>query len=68
MTEDAEIEMLRKLDALRLQHRKIDSEIYALSAKNSNDQFTLHRLKKEKLCLRDQIAAIEEVLYPDIIA
>ena len=32
------------------------------------DQLQMARLKKRKLALRDRIAAIEDVLIPDIIA
>jgi hypothetical protein len=32
------------------------------------DQLTLRRLKKQKLSLKDRIAAIEDELTPDIIA
>ena len=32
------------------------------------DQLTLRRLKKRKLALKDEIARIEDELYPDIIA
>lgn len=68
MTREDEVAMFRRLDALRQKHRKLDEEIYALSKQNTHDQFTLFRLKKEKLQLRDEIAGIEGTLYPDIIA
>lgn len=68
MTEEDEIEMIRKLDRLRMEHRKLDEEIYALTKGNHNDEFSVFRLKKEKLRLRDQINLLERVIYPDIIA
>ncbi len=68
MTEDNEIEMLKKLDALRIQHRSLDRSIFSVSEQNPYDQFTLFRLKREKLKLQDQICALEKIVYPDIIA
>jgi len=32
------------------------------------DMFTIKRLKKQKLVLKDKIAQIEDRLFPDIIA
>ncbi len=69
MTDEDEISILKRLDSLRVRHRKLDSEIEAVEKKNlAHDQFALHRLKKEKLVLRDQILSLEKSLYPDIIA
>lgn len=68
MTEEDEIEMIRKLDRLRVEHRKLDEAIFALSRQSHNDEFSVFRLKKQKLTLRDQINALERVVYPDIIA
>jgi hypothetical protein len=68
MTRNDEVAMFRRLDALRLKHRKLDEEILLISKTNPNDQFSLYRLKKEKLGIRDEIAGLEANLYPDIIA
>lgn len=68
MTEEDEIEIIRKLDRLRIEHRKLDEEIFALSKQSHADEFSVFRLKKQKLTLRDQINALERVIYPDIIA
>lgn len=57
-----------KLAALRSEHRDLDSAIDALRAAGSSDQLQLARLKKRKLRLKDEIAAIEDRLLPDIIA
>ena len=57
-----------KLAGLRDEHRDLDEAIHALEAKGTADALTLRRLKKQKLCLKDQIAAIEDELTPDIIA
>lgn len=69
MTEEDEISILKRLDSLRNRHRNLDTEIESLEKHNiAHDQFALHRLKKEKLGLRDQILSLERLLYPDIIA
>lgn len=62
-------EVLRvKLEVLKREHRDLDDAIHALQAKGTGDPFTLKRLKKQKLLLKDQIALIEDLLTPDIIA
>lgn len=62
-------ELLRaQMDALRLQHRELDQEIAGLVEAPVPDQLLISRLKKRKLQLKDQIARIEDQLYPDIIA
>ncbi len=57
-----------KLDALKEEHRDLDFAIEALGEKPFRDQLALSRLKKRKLVLKDEIARIEDELYPDIIA
>ena len=42
--------------------------ISALAQTTAPDQLALRRLKKKKLALKDEIARIEDELYPDIIA
>ncbi len=63
-------EVLRvKLEVLRREHRDLDDAIRALEHNAAPvDQFALRRLKKQKLTLKDRIAAIEDRLTPDIIA
>ena len=58
-----------RLGELRRRHRELDEEIAALTGPaRAGDMFSLQRLKKEKLSLRDQISVIEDQLTPDIIA
>ena len=57
-----------KLEVLRRKHRDLDEAIAALQETARADQLTLRRLKKQKLSLKDEIAAIEDELTPDIIA
>lgn len=56
-----------KLNVLRQEHADLDAAIRALET-SSFDRFTLQRLKKQKLQLKDRIARIEDQLTPDIIA
>lgn len=63
-------EILRmKLEVLKREHRDLDEAIAALEERAGlSDQFTIRRFKKQKLTLKDRIAAIEDRLTPDIIA
>ena len=42
--------------------------MHALRESGSSDELQIARLKKRKLALKDQIAAVEDQLLPDIIA
>lgn len=72
MTKPSEMnhnEVMRvKLEVLRREHRDLDDAIRALEERSTSDRFTIKRLKKQKLGLKDQIARIEDDLTPDIIA
>ena len=57
-----------RLDGMRLEHRDLDDAISALAMTAIPDQLQMARLKKRKLRLRDEIAAFEDTLIPDIIA
>lgn len=57
-----------RLHTLRIEHRDLDSAIAALVAAGNADQLQMARLKKRKLRLRDEIAALEDGFIPDIIA
>lgn len=64
MGEDKKI--LQEIDDLRAEHRTIDLAIIELEG--NADMLRLQRLKKRKLMIRDKIAILESMLYPDIIA
>lgn len=64
--DDEEID--RRIGLLRQEHRDLDTAIEALRALSGGDQLQLARLKKRKLKLRDDIALLEDMLIPDIIA
>jgi hypothetical protein len=68
MTEADEQALREKLAELLQEHRDLDVAIGAMAEQGVTDQLTIGRLKKRKLQLKDQIARIEDVLLPDIIA
>jgi hypothetical protein len=57
-----------RLAILRTEHRDLDSAIEALSTMTTSDDVQLARLKKRKLRLKDEIAQLEDLKIPDIIA
>lgn len=57
-----------RLAHLKSEHRDLDAAIEALRSLENPDQLQLARLKKRKLRLRDEIALLEDLLVPDIIA
>ena len=63
-----EAERAARLAYLRMEHRDLDMAIEALRSASSSDQLQLARLKRRKLRLKDEIAMLEDMLIPDIIA
>ena len=57
-----------KLRVLVREHRDLDDAIRALEQTGTADPFTVRRLKKQKLHLKDRIAVLEDEITPDIIA
>lgn len=68
LIDGSNIEASSRLIRLRLEHRDLDAAIDALRASAIPDQLQLARMKKRKLRLKDEIAAIEDMLIPDILA
>ncbi|HQT67060.1 MAG: hypothetical protein B7Z78_12800 [Rhodospirillales bacterium 20-60-12] len=60
--------LLRRLHALRSEHRDMDTVIARLAEAGPIDQLQVQRLKKRKLALKDQISWLESRLIPDSIA
>ena len=58
----------KRVELLRVEHRDLDAAIAALLMQSMVDQLQIARLKKRKLRLRDEIALLEDMLIPDIIA
>ncbi len=63
-----EIEIRTRIEVARRDHRDLDSAIEALRLMPTVDMIQLQRFKKRKLRLRDEIAQLEDMLIPDIIA
>ena len=64
-----QLDVLRvELEVLRREHRDLDEAIEALEQAGRPDMLTVKRLKKQKLQLKDKIAALEDRITPDIIA
>lgn len=60
--------LLDQLAEMRRQHEALNAEVDALTENGVVDQLKVARLKKEKLRLKDEIARIEDLITPDIIA
>src|SRR5262249_18514423 len=63
-----ERELREQLARLRAEHRELDTKIATEAASPVGDQLQIKRLKNRKLVLKDRTAAIEDQLFPDIIA
>lgn len=66
--EPSEEELLSLLQKLKAEHRRIDQEISALQENGVTDMLKIKRMKKIKLSIKDQVAYLENMLTPDIIA
>ena len=63
-----ELALRVRLVGLRQQHLDLDAAVAALQAQPQPDMIQIARLKKRKLGLRDEIAALDDAVTPDIIA
>jgi len=68
MSEEREQRLRAALAQLKQEHRDLDAAIAGLEATVRVDALQIKRLKKKKLHLKDQIARVEDELFPDIIA
>ncbi len=57
-----------RLIALKTEHQDLDFLIGSIISQPGIDQIRIQRLKKRKLALKDEIARLENMLLPDIIA
>jgi hypothetical protein len=57
-----------RISRLQNEHRTLDEKILSKVRNAQPDQIELQRLKKRKLQLKDQIAALQASLVPDISA
>ncbi len=66
MMTDTEIEVLReKISSLRTEHHDLDAAIARMEDSQIFEDEQLHRLKKRKLLLKDQIVWLERKLNGD---
>lgn len=63
-----ELEIRARIEIARRDHRDLDTAIEALRLMPRVDMIQMQRFKKRKLKLRDEIAMLEDLLIPDIIA
>lgn len=61
-------EIRSRILTMRQEHEALNNEVDALAVNGVTDQLKLARLKKEKLRLKDSLAALQDQLTPDIIA
>jgi hypothetical protein len=69
MNDDMSEEALElRLADLRQDHADLDAAVQAIALSPLPDMLLIARLKRKKLALKDEIARIEDMLNPDIIA
>lgn len=56
------------MGALKKEHAELDSRLKSEQKHSAADMIRIQRLKKRKLALKDEIAQLENMLLPDIIA
>lgn len=61
-------EIKRRIVELQVEHRDLDDAIARLSAQTGVDEFTLRRMKKRKLQIKDAIVLLQMKLIPDVPA
>jgi uncharacterized protein (TIGR02444 family) len=66
--DEAEPALRARLAALRQEHADLDTAVQAMAAMPLPDLLAIGRLKRKKLQLKDEIARVEDLLTPDIIA
>lgn len=68
MTEEEKLAINIDLGRLRQKHRDLDAAIDALAHSSMSEPLRIQRLKKQKLQIKDEIAALQDSLFPDITA
>ena len=58
----------RRIVELGIEHRDLDEVIARITSDPSPDEFQLHRLKKRKLWLKDEVTRLQMQITPDILA
>lgn len=65
---DHEPDLRQRLSELQREHRQLDARITEMETSVHANQLEITRMKKRKLWLKDEIARIEDQIFPDIIA
>ncbi len=68
LTQDERHKLEQRLYELKQEHRDLDDIITRLLSAQDVEELQLKRFKKRKLALKDNIALLEDILIPDIIA
>ncbi len=68
LTEEQLEKIRTRLIELKIEHRDLDDAIEHLTATGTFEELKIKRMKKRKLQLKDDIARLENVLIPDILA
>ena len=63
-----EQQLRARLAELKQEHADLDAALHAITLSPLPDMLLIGRLKRRKLALKDEIARIEDLLTPDIIA
>ena len=66
--EPTEEALKARLADLRQDHADLDAAVQAIALSPLPDMLLIARLKRKKLALKDEIARLEDLLNPDIIA
>jgi hypothetical protein len=61
-------DITRRIVALQLEHRDLDTAIACVAIQPGIDELQLRRLKKRKLLIKDEIMLLQMSLVPDIPA
>lgn len=61
-------QLLKELKELEQEHRELNTLIDDPEEAKNFSEFTLQKLKKRKLLIKDKIKIIKRELHPDIIA
>lgn len=65
---DHEFQMIKELDCLKIEHRRLDDTIDGIARSRPDAELEIVRLKKQKLAIKDRIIRLESFIYPDIPA
>jgi hypothetical protein len=63
-----EIKYRKELEHLRMEHKALEGNLNSEISSKVVNQFSLQKLKKQKLELKDKISQLESMLVGDIVA